>query len=92
MKFSIQISVAYKLLLIKRTKCSLNGHNGLHGLNDLNGLNGFDGLDVLVELDEADVRDGLEIHNYPCDRDLRYLEPRCLNGCLIDCLLKQLLR
>ena len=53
--------------------------------------------DVLDELDEAadvhddaDVHVGLEITS--CDRALRYLETRCLNGCLIDCLLKQLLR
>ena len=42
--------------------------------------------DVLDELDEADVHDGLDITS--CDRALRYLETRCLIGCLP----KQLLR
>ena len=61
-------------------------------LDDLHARDDLDDADVHDDLDEVDVHDGLDVHNYTCDSGLRYLEPRCLNGCLIDCLSKQLLR
>ena len=66
-------------------------HDGLEIHDYLDDADVHDGLEVHDYLDDADVHDGLDVHNYPCDRGLRYLEPRCLNGCLIDCLSKQLL-
>ena len=59
-------------------------------LHDLDVHVGLDDLHARDDLDDVDVHVGLEITS--CDRALRYLETRCLNGCLIDCLAKQLLR